>query len=44
MPKGLKIANRANQVLFDSAWITGVDYDDDLFNDQDYDDQEEDKD
>jgi hypothetical protein len=43
VPKGLKIANRANQVLFDSAWIAGVDYDDELFNDQDY-DQEEDKD
>jgi hypothetical protein len=43
MPKGLKIANRASQVLFDSAWIAGVDYDDDLFNDQDYDDQAEDE-
>jgi hypothetical protein len=27
MPKGLKIANRADLILFDSAWIAGVDYD-----------------
>ena len=26
MPKGLKIRNRANQILFDSAWIAGVNY------------------
>jgi hypothetical protein len=47
MPKGLKIANRANQILFDSAWmIAGVDYDEELFNDEDYnneDDKEEDE-
>jgi hypothetical protein len=40
MPKGLKIANRANQILFDSAWIAGVDYDDALFDDEDYDDED----
>jgi hypothetical protein len=27
MPIGLKIANRADLILFDSAWIAGVDYD-----------------
>ena len=36
MPKGLKIANRANVILFDSAWIAGVDYDETLFDDEDY--------
>jgi hypothetical protein len=44
MPKGLKIANRANQILFDSAWIAGVDYDDELFDDEDYDEEDEDND
>ncbi len=37
MPKGLKIHNRTNQVLFDSAWIAGVDYNEELFDDEDYD-------
>jgi hypothetical protein len=41
MPKGLKIANRANQILFDSAWIAGVDYDDELFNNKDSDDEDD---
>ena len=34
MPKGLKISGRTNDVLFDSAWIAGVDYD----KDEDFDD------
>jgi hypothetical protein len=43
MPKGLKIANRgANQIIFDSAWIAGVDYDEELFNDEDYDEEDDD--
>ena len=36
MTKGLKITNRAGIILFDSASITGVDYDEDLFEDDDY--------
>jgi hypothetical protein len=37
MPAGLKIQSRTDQVLFDSAWIAGVDYDEDLFDDEDFD-------
>jgi hypothetical protein len=37
MPRGLKITNRANQMIFNSAWIAGVDYDKELF-DNDIDD------
>ncbi len=37
MPKGLKISNRYGTVLFDSSWITGVDYDNEQFEDEDYD-------
>jgi hypothetical protein len=29
MPNGLKIKNRVNNVLYDHAWITGVDYEND---------------
>jgi hypothetical protein len=36
MPKGLKITNRTRQVLYDSTWIAGVDYDEDEFEDEDY--------
>jgi hypothetical protein len=36
MPKGLYIANRTDLVLFDSAWIAGVDYDEELFDDTDH--------
>jgi hypothetical protein len=36
MSKGLKISSRTNQVLFDSAWIAGVDYDEELFDDKDF--------
>ena len=41
MPKGLKITNRANQVIFNSAWIAGVDYDEDLFDDEDHDEDDD---
>ena len=47
MPKGLKITNRTGQVLYDSTWIAGVDYDEDKFEDEDYDpysDEDEDSD
>jgi hypothetical protein len=38
MQAGLKITNRANQVIFNSAWIAGVDYDEDtcIFDDEDH--------
>ena len=35
MPDGLKIENRDNLILFDSSLITGVDYDEELFRNQD---------
>jgi hypothetical protein len=41
MPRGLKITNRANQVIFNSAWIAGVDYDEELFDDDYADDYDE---
>jgi hypothetical protein len=47
MPEGLKITNRTGQVLYDSTWIAGVDYDEDKFEDEDYDpysDEDEDSD
>eukprot|EP00957_Ditylum_brightwellii_P053448 4051025-Ditylum_brightwellii.AAC.2 len=31
MPSGLKIKNRAGNILFDSTWTAGVQYDEDLF-------------
>jgi hypothetical protein len=43
MPKGLKIANRADLILFDSAWIAGVDYDEELFDDGDHQPKEDDE-
>jgi hypothetical protein len=33
MPKGLKITNHTGQVLYNSTWIAGVDYDEDEFED-----------
>jgi hypothetical protein len=36
MPKGLKIRSRTNQILFDAAWIAGVDYEEELFDDEDF--------
>jgi hypothetical protein len=41
MPAGLKITNRANRVIFDSAWIAGVDYDEDLFDDDHHNEEED---
>jgi hypothetical protein len=41
MPKGLKITNRANHVIFDSALIAGVDYDKEEFSDDDYEEDQE---
>jgi hypothetical protein len=40
MPKGLKISNRFGTVLFDSSWIAGVDYNNEKFEDEDYDDND----
>jgi hypothetical protein len=44
MPQGLKITNRTGQVLYNSTWIAGVDYDEDQFDDEDYDPQSDDND
>ena len=44
MPEGLKITNRAKNVIFDSAWIAGVDYDEEQFDDEGYDVEEDDND
>lgn len=46
MPSGLKINNRTGLLLYDSAWIAGVDYDEEEFDDEDYepDEQEQDDD
>jgi hypothetical protein len=44
MPQGLKITNRTGQVLYDSTWIAGVDYDEDQFDDEDYDPASDDDD
>ena len=35
MPAGLKLVNRTGQVFYDSAWIAGVDYDEEAFDDED---------
>jgi hypothetical protein len=44
MPEGLKITNRANNIIFDTAWIAGVDYDEQEFDDDEYDEEEENED
>jgi hypothetical protein len=45
MSKGLKITNHTGQVLYNSTWIAGVDYDEDESNIKDYDhDSKEDED
>ena len=41
MPYGLKITNRAGIVLIDSATVAGVDYNDELLNDESYDFEDE---
>ncbi|KAG7371066.1 reverse transcriptase RNA-dependent DNA polymerase [Nitzschia inconspicua] len=35
MPPGLKITSRNGPLLYDSAWIAGVDYDEEAFEDED---------
>ena len=40
MLQGLKITIIANNVIFDSAWIAGVDYDD-FLNYEEYDEEED---
>jgi len=35
MPPGLKITSRTNQILFDSAWTAGVDYNEEDVQDED---------
>jgi hypothetical protein len=42
MPEGLKIKNRANNIIFDSAWIAGVDSDEEEFDDKEYTEEEDD--
>ena len=37
MPQGLKISTRTNNILFDASWIAGVDYNKNLFDEQDND-------
>jgi hypothetical protein len=44
MPEGLKITNWANNVIFDTAWIAGVDYDKQEFDDDEYNEEEENED
>jgi hypothetical protein len=34
MPKGLKITNQTNNILFDSVWFAGVEYESDKFEDK----------
>ena len=34
MPRGLKIKNRSNVITFDASWTAGVDYDEELFEDE----------
>ena len=41
MPQGLKIKNQANNVILDSDWIAGVDYDEAEFDNDKYYDKEE---
>ncbi|KAG7373398.1 reverse transcriptase RNA-dependent DNA polymerase [Nitzschia inconspicua] len=35
MPRGLKISSRTGPILYDSAWIAGVDYDEEAFDEYD---------
>jgi len=34
MPPSLKITNCTNQIIFDSSWTTGVDYDEEEFQEE----------
>ena len=42
MHQGLKITNKANNIIFDSACILGVDYYEEIFEDDKYNKEEED--
>ncbi len=39
MPSGLKGITRTEKILFDTAWITGVDYNEDQFEDKNYEEE-----
>eukprot|EP00978_Attheya_sp_CCMP212_P017186 scaffold45596_cov58-Attheya_sp.AAC.9 len=41
MPEGLKIQNKQGDLLYDSAWIEGLDYHEKEFDDEDYDEENE---
>ena len=41
MPQGLKVTNRTGITLFDSAWIAGVDYENEEFDDEMYEEEEQ---
>jgi len=43
MPPGLKITSHSSQILFDSAWTAGVDYNEDDFQDEDFEMESEDE-
>ena len=36
IPQGSKITNSANRLIFDSAWITELDYDEEHFDNDKY--------
>jgi hypothetical protein len=40
MPKGLKITKCTDQVLYNSAWIAGVEYDEDELEDTHYEEED----
>ena len=42
IPQGLKITNKANTAIFNSAWIAEVDYDEGNFEYDEYNEEEED--
>ena len=39
MPEGLKITNKANNIIFYSDWIAGVHYDEENFDDDNYEEE-----
>ena len=41
MPQGIKITNKENKVILYSVWISGVDYDEENFYDNEYDEEED---
>jgi len=41
MPPSLKITSHTNQILFDSAWTAGVDYEEEYFQDEDFEMEDE---